>query len=146
MSPGASKRNPSAPQNRCGPLDRIIEWEVRIFRDVCQTQPDCGYEAEPCPAVNLCPGEPWPTDIEMDGCEPLSRAWQQALLFADRAALEQGLAKAIDECICQAVSPDCDSPCGYTCSEKTKWTRTVPSSGGGCAGSVLYLETHTIGT
>lgn len=142
---GNSRPNPRARTPRCGPLDKITEWEVRIFRDACPVDPECDANPVDCRDLVLCPTAPWPEPPELDPCAPASRAYQQALIYADRAALEQGLSAAIDACLCDREQFDCDEPCLYDCSDPTIWTSTTRATGGGCAGSILKFETHTIG-
>ena len=142
-------RGPSRPnllgRKGCAPVDRVTEWRVRIFRPVCQVEPECGATTVDCFEIPLCPGDPWNGGVPSDPCSPLGRAETQALLDADQAVLEHQLPKLIDRCMCDTGRfPNCDQGCGFGCSDPTSWLSTEAVSGGGCAGSIIKVETRTI--
>lgn len=150
VTAGTSRNNPavSATKRGCGPLDKVVEWEVRIFRDACQTEPECGdpLGSPSCVEFVGCPGESWPAPPDLDPCDPLSRGWQQALMKADRQALESGLAAQVDDCLCQSSAVfDCGGDgCLFVCDQPTTWLGSQRVSGGGCGGTILKFQTHTI--
>lgn len=141
---------PNRTNKECGPLDRVITWEVRIFRDVCQVEPDKCKDSDDldltgCGAAWLCPGEEWPEDQVPGGCGVLDPWVEHALLMADRHALEALLAEQIKCCLNEIDFSDCGDPCNFRCSE-VRWIGSARKTGGGCAGTVLTFETDTIGT
>lgn len=132
---------------KCGPKEKIVEWELRIFRDACTAEHECGEEGESnCFDLGgWCPGDPFPEQPE-DACTPLGREWSRRLRLADRALLESPLfAAEVDACLCAVELFGCDSICSLSCATPTEWYETARSSGGGCAGSILKFRTHTIG-
>lgn len=143
---GKSRANLNG-RDHCGPVDKIVDWEVRIFRGACQTEPACDDPNEPtCFDLDgWCPGDPWP-DQPLDPCEPLGRAWARRLRSADRALLEsQRFTTEIDACLCATELFGCETVCQMNCSTPTEWFETDHKTGGGCAGSIIKIRTHTIG-
>ncbi len=137
VSVGASR---PASQGACHPAARVIDWEVRITRSVCQTDPECGEEPADCSENLLCPGDVWPETVP-DGCETSGRQAQRRLLMADRTALETHLAGQAKCCVNENRWRDCG--CQFACDE-VLWQRSEPISGGGCAGTLLRFQTSTV--
>lgn len=148
-----SARNPQEGQERaknCGPGVRDITVEVRIFRDHCPLKEDeCGDDSPgPCgPDVPIvCPGEPWPEPPTDDPCSIPNRAWTNALMMADRTALELGVCQRVAHCLCSNEwFEDCDIECHSSCDDAV-WVSSEPISGGFCAGTKLTFVVRIVGS
>jgi hypothetical protein len=65
---------------------------------------------------------------------------------ADRFALESALAHQIKCCLNADEifeASECEEECRFSCDE-VKWLGTERKTGGGCAGSILRIETSTM--